>query len=168
MKKRNVIWLTIAQFVLLLGATYLTLAVSAGTKNGLFVIGNLIDIPSIILILFFTLPGLVICGVWKEFWRAFTVGKKEYSLNELKNMSEAIRVGQKAAVLGGILAFILQLNTVFLYVDLRNAGAEVLIANLRVAILAVVYVSVIEFLLIQVSVNITKTINEVMSFDEEE
>ena len=168
MKKRNVIWLTIAQLVLLIVACILTGTVSAGFLNTLFMTQMLLDIPTMILIIIFTLPGLAIAGVWKDFWRAFSIGKKEYGLNELKNMSEAIRVGQKLAVLGGILAVILQLNSIFLFVDVRDAGMEVLIANLRVAILPVIYVAVIEFLLIPVSVVITKTINEVMSFDEEE
>jgi preprotein translocase subunit YajC len=168
MKKRNVIWLTVAQFVLLIVACYLSLLVSAGSLNALHMLGNLIDIPSIILIIIFVFPGLAIAGVWRDFWKAFTVGQKVYNLKELKNMSEAVRVGQKLAVLGGILAVVFSLIAIFVYVDVRTAGVEVFVANIKVAIQPIIYVSVIEYLLIPVSVNITKTINEEMSFDEEE
>lgn len=170
MKKRNVILVTLAEVILLVIAYVLLVLMSAGSGAVVIMIHNIIDIPSLIYILIFTLPGLAIAGVWKDFWKAFTVGQKEYSLKELKNMSEAVKVGKKLPVLGGIFAIMIGLLAIFYYLDFgaMEFEREVFVANIAVAMLPIIYVTVIEFLLIPVSVNLAKTINEVMSFDEEE
>ena len=57
-----------------------------------------IDLPSLIMILMVLIPGLLILGEWKDFTKAFSVGIREYSLLELKNIIGAVDAAQDEQV----------------------------------------------------------------------
>lgn len=123
-----------------------------------------IDFPSILGILLFAIPGLMILGEWKNFCKAFSVGQTEYKLVELKNILEAVKTCQRLVVLGGLFEMIVG----FVAMMGNLADPATIGPNLAVITLSGFYVVILEYFLLPLSVNIQKAINEGMELNEEE
>jgi flagellar motor component MotA len=122
-----------------------------------------IDLPSLVLILLFLIPGLLIMGEWNDFVRAFSVGIKAYRLLELKNIIEAVSAAQKLTVFGALFAVIA--STVLILGRLDSP--EMLGPNLAVCFLSGFYAVIVEFFLLPLRLNAERKMNEEMDLEDE-
>ena len=133
-------------------------------SNILNTLTYLIDFVSLIVIILVTIPPLIIMGEFGNFIKAFSVGKKKYTLLELKSINGAVAACQKLLLYGGIIVIIVELVIILSRIDdLSFIGP-----NLAVAILLMLYIAIFEYLLIPVKLNAEKTMNEEMDIDVEE
>lgn len=123
----------------------------------------LLDLPSLIIILVFTVPILVRNGVWKDFKRAFLLLKRGYSchLSELRRTKDVLEMLQKQVICAGIVAMLLTFITIMHQLsDLETLGP-----NLAVAILTVLYATIIEMLLLPLQFEVKRRIIDYMELD---
>lgn len=126
-------------------------------------LGYFIDTPSILVIVLIVAPALVVSGMGKDFGRAFTVGKKEYSLQQLKRSAEAVQMVQRLVVCGAGIAVVMSLVVIMAMLD----TIETIGPNLAVAVLAVFYAFIIEFLLVPLKANVQNAITDMMDVSDE-
>ena len=134
---------------ILLGELLLLVAVFAFNvivTSGFYGFSWYLDIPSIILMFVFLVPGLMIMGEWKNFLKAFSVGIKPYSLI-CSALFSIIIAG--VAILGSLS-------------DISTIGP-----NLAVCFLSGFYAVIIEFFLLPLKLNAEKRMNEAMDFEDE-
>lgn len=123
----------------------------------------LFNLPSFVIILVFTVPVLVRGGVWKDFERAFRLLKKGYicHLSELRRTQDVLEMLQKQVVYAGIMAMLLTFITIMRQLsDLATLGP-----NLAVAILTVLYATIIEMLLLPLHLEVKRQIINYMELD---
>ena len=155
--KKNIRFIMLGELILFI-LVFLFTVYSMGGGLSYF-----IDIPSAILILIILIPGLLIMGEWKNFIKSFSVGIKEYSLLELKDIIIAVNAAQKLTVLGALFAIIT--SVVFV---LANLGDPYKLGpNLAVCCLSGLYAAVIEFFLLPLRLNTEHKMNEEMDFGDE-
>ena len=146
--------------LLLFAGLFLFTIISGG--GGLSAAAWFFDLPSLLLIAFIFVPGLIIMGEWKDFINAFSVGIKPFSLLQLKNIIEAVGAAQKLTIFGALFAIII--SGVLLLGRLDDFA--MLGANLAVGILAGFYAVIIEFLLLPLRLNAERRMNEEMDLGE--
>ncbi len=129
---------------------------------GVSAIAWFLDLPSLLLIAMVLIPGLLIMGAWKDFAKAFSVGIKQFSLLELKNIIEAVDAAQKLTIYGALFAIII--SGVLLMGRLDDPST--LGPNLAVCFLSGLYAVIIEFLLLPLRLNAEKKMNEEMDLGE--
>lgn len=125
----------------------------------------LFDPPSLIIILVFTVPVLVRGGVWKDFKRAFFLMKKGYAchLSELRRTQDVLEMLQRQVFCAGILAMLLTFISMMRSLsDLSAIGP-----SLAVAILTVLYATVIEMLLLPLQLEVKRRIIDFLELDED-
>lgn len=160
MKKRNIRLVLLGELILFVSVFIFTVVRSFEISS----IAWFIDFPSILLILLILIPGLIIMGEGKDFIKSFSVGIKEYSLLELKNIIEAVGAAQKLTVFGALFAVIASGILI-----LGNIGDLSFIGpNLAVCFLAAFYASIIEFFLLPLKLNAERKMNEEMDLGDEE
>lgn len=162
MKKRNVKLILLLELVLLIPVFLVIKLTCMGPGFGS--LAWFIDFPSILGILLFAIPGLMIFGEWKNFCKAFSVGQTEYKLLELKNILEAVKTCQKLVVLAGLFEMIIS----FIAMMGNLSEPSTIGPNLAVMVLSGLYVVIAEYFLLPLSVNTQKAINEGMELNEEE
>ena len=132
--------------------------------NILHAFSFLLDLPSILLILMMVAPALLVSGMGKDFLRAFSVGKKDYTLRELERSLEAVSTVQKiifcAAAISGMIALVTILYQIS---DISYLGPCMAVAGL-----VVLYAAILEFFLIPVKANVQNTITDLMDVEDEE
>nr|MCR5756088.1 hypothetical protein [Acetatifactor sp.] len=101
---KNIRLVILGEFILFLGIFLFNLLVGSW---GFSAIVWFIDLPSLLLIALILFPGLAIMGAWKDFFKAFSVGIKPFSLLQLKNIIKAVDAAQKLTVLGALFAIII-------------------------------------------------------------
>ena len=123
----------------------------------------LLDAPSLIIILVFTVPVLFKSGVWKDFKRAWRLLKKDYTchLSELRRTLDVVEMMQKQVIYAGIVCMLLS----FIYVlcclsDLASLGP-----NIAVAILTMLYSLLLEMLLLPLQLEVKRRIIDYMEVD---
>lgn len=157
--KRNIRLVLLGELLLFVFVFLFTTLISFGMSAVVF----FLDFPSLLLILLILIPGLMIMGEWKDFVKAFSVGIKEFSLLELKNIIEAVGAAQKLTVLGALFAVITSGIAVLAHIeDLSLIGP-----NLAVCFLAAFYAAIIEFFLLPLKLNAERKMNEEMDLGEE-
>ena len=122
-----------------------------------------LDLPSIIVILLFIIPGLIIMGEWKDFIKAFSVGIRQFSLLELKNIIGAVGAAQKLTVYGALFAIII--SAVLLMGNLDDPSTFG--PNLAVCFLSGFYAVILEFFLLPLRLNAERRMNEEMDMGDE-
>ncbi len=122
-----------------------------------------LDLPSIIVILLFIIPGLMIMGEWKDFIKAFSVGIRQFSLLELKNIIGAVGAAQKLTVYGALFAIIV--SAVLLMGNLDDPSTFG--PNLAVCFLSGFYAVILEFFLLPLRLNAERRMNEEMDMGDE-
>ncbi len=122
-----------------------------------------IDLPSLILLVAILIPGLLIMGEWKDFVRSFSVGIKDFSLLELKNIIEAVDAAQKLTVFGALFAIIISGILLLGHLD----TPETIGPNLAVCFLSGLYAVIIEFFLLPLRLNAERKMNEEMDLGDE-
>ncbi len=120
-----------------------------------------VDLPSLLLITLILFPGLAIMGAWKDFFKAFSVGIKPYSLLQLKNIIEAVDAAQKLTICGALFAIIISGVLILGRLDPSTMGP-----NLAVCFLSGFYAVIIEFLLLPLKLNAERKMNEEMDMGE--
>lgn len=132
--------------------------------GGIHGISHFIDTPSILSIILIVAPALLVSGMGHDFINAFTVGKKQYSLRQLKRSAEAVQMVQRLVICGGGLSSVIAIVTLLSMLDSPSTIGP----NLAVAILVVFYAIVIEFLLIPLKANVQNAITDMMDVEDEE
>lgn len=130
---------------------------------GLSAIVWFLDIPSLLVIAMVFIPGLIIMGEWKDFTKSFSVGIKQYSLLELKNIIEAVGAAQKMTIYGALFAIII--SGILLLGRLDDPST--IGPNLAVCFLAGFYAVILEFFLLPLKLNAERKMNEEMDFGDE-
>ncbi len=126
----------------------------------------LFNMPSFVIILVFTVPLLVRGGVWREFIRAFQLLKKSYSchLSELRRTQDVLEMLQRQVFCAGILAML----CTFIMIMRELSSLAMLGPKLAVAILTVLYATVIEMLLLPLQMEVKRRIIDYMGMDSPE
>lgn len=153
--------------IVLLGEVLLVIAILVfniflGSGEPMF-IAYFLDLPSLLVILAFLIPGLIVMGEWKDFVRAFSVGIRPYSLLELKNIIGAVAAAQKLTVCAALFAIIVSGVLILGRLD----DLEAMGPNLAVCFLAGLYAVIAEFLLLPLRLNAERRMNEEMDFGDE-
>lgn len=151
---------------IMLGILILLVTEGGFFQEGLRNIANvLVDLPSLIIILVFTVPVLIRNGVWKDFKRAFFLLKKGYAchLSELKRTQDVLEMLQRQVFCAGIVAMLLTfINIMRSLSDLASLGP-----NMAVAVMTVLYATVIEMLLLSLQLEVKRRIIDFMELDED-
>ncbi|MCI8327404.1 MAG: hypothetical protein HFI37_06480 [Lachnospiraceae bacterium] len=125
----------------------------------------LLDLPTLILLLFITVPMLVSAGLLKDFNRAFrfVIGKKKAdSLKELRRSIEALSLAIKTIQCSGVL-----ISSIEVIVMLRHADRlEMIGPMVCVSILAVVYGIGLSLLLFPIRTQLQLQVIEYLSEEE--
>lgn len=122
-----------------------------------------LDPPSLIVIALILIPGLLIMGEWKDFVKAFSVGIKQYSLLELKNITQAVEAAQKLTIHGALFAIII--SGILLLGRLDDPST--IGPNLAVCFMSGLYAVIIEFFLLPLKLNAEHKMNEEMDLGDE-
>ena len=134
-----------------------------GGSWGLSAVVWFVDMPSLIVILLVLIPGLMIMGEWKNFTRSFTVGIKQYSLLELKNIIGAVDAAQKLTLFGALFAIIISAILLMGRFDDPSTFGP----NLAVCFLAGFYAVIFEFFFLPLRLNAERKMNEEMDLEDE-
>jgi flagellar motor component MotA len=132
--------------------------------DGLSTVAWFLDLPSLLIIALFLIPGLLIMGAWKDFINAFSVGNRPFSLLQLKNIIEAVGAAQKLTVYGALFAIII--SGVLIMGRLNDPST--LGPNLAVCFLSGFYAVIIEFVLLPLKLNAERKMNEEMDLEDDE
>lgn len=163
MKKRDIKPVLLFELLLLLFVFLLLYCTNFGysNTNGLLFFWDGISFIAMLLIV---IPGMFMLGEWRDFWKAFSVGQKEYKLKELKNILEAVKTCQKLVLLGGLFEVIINYVAAMAYMQEFATYGMVMV----IAVLPGLYALILEYFLLPLSVNTQKAINEEMELNEEE
>ena len=130
---------------------------------GFSAIAWFLDMPSLMIILLVLIPGLLIMDEWRDFVKAFSVGIKQYSLLELKNIIEAVGAAQKLTIHGALFAIIISAILLMGRFDEPSTFGP----NLAVCFLSGFYAVIIEFFLLPLRLNVERKMNEEMDLGDE-
>jgi hypothetical protein len=155
---KNIRLVLIGELLLFLGIFLLNVFIGSW---GLSSIIWFIDLPSLMIIAFVLIPGLLIMGAWKDFINAFSVGIKQFSLLQLKNIIEAVDAAQKLTIFGALFAIIISCVLILGRLDYSTIGP-----NLAVCFLSGFYAVILEFLLLPLRLNAERKMNEEMDLGE--
>lgn len=116
----------------------------------------LLDFPSLLCILFLSLPILMRKGMWRDFVRSFKMWKKNstFSLGELKRTKEAVEFMQRQILCAGIITSLFP----FIYVlkavsDLASLGPCIF-----VALISAMYTAILQMLLLPLQLEVRSRI----------
>lgn len=145
--------------VIIVGLMYTVMV--TGSANDIVM---LIDIPSLFLIILFSVPVLIISGLWKDFIKAFSVSKQKYSIAQLRRCLEAVLVVQKLVLISSFFTAFISIIMLFKNLD----EPEFIGPNLAVICLSGLYAVIIEFLLVPLKTNVQVTLIHEMEINNEE
>lgn len=140
-----------------------------GTCNfgsGAFELGRLVfllDPPSFIIVLVFTVPVLLKGSVWKDFKRAWRLLKKDYTchLSDLRRTLDVVEMMQKQVLYGGAVCVLMTFITILTRLtDLASLGP-----NLAVAIISMLYALFFEMILLPLQLEAKRRIIDYMEMD---
>lgn len=123
---------------------------------------NLLDLPTLILLLVICIPFLISAGLIKDFNNAFTIAlsrKKDVTLNEIKRSKEAVSLTIRALLCSGFLIFLMAMIAVLHSMD----TPESLGPHIAVAVLSLLYSCVLTLLLLPLKSILNLRIIEYMS-----
>lgn len=123
----------------------------------------LIDLPSLVIILIFTVPVLLRGGMWMDFKRAWKLLRKNYTchLGELRRTLDVVEMVQKQVIYAGIISVLMSLITI-----LRNLSDPMSLGpNMAVAILTMLYAVCFEMLLLPLQLEVKRRIIDYMEED---
>ncbi len=158
--KKNIRLVLFGELILFVAIFMFNIIMGSGGTHAIL---YFIDLPSLLMIMFFLIPGLVIIGAWKDFTKAFSVGIKKYSLLELKNIIGAVDAAQKLTVYGALFAIIIS-GVILLG---RLSDPSTIGPNLAVCFLAGFYAVIVEFFLLPLRLNAERKMNEEMDLGDE-
>ena len=139
--------------------TYCVAAYVSGGREGINSFSNFIDVPTMVILLIFTVPVLFASGMAEDFAMAFQMGKKQCSLVQMKKTLEAVKLLQRLVLCGAGFTTMISLLFILHMLDETAAFGP----NL-----AVFYGIIIESLLIPLSAYVQNHITEAMHVEEED
>ena len=158
--KKNIRIILLGQLILFVAVFLLNIFMGSwGASSILW----FLDLPSVIIIMLILIPGLLIMGEWKDFIKAFSVGIRQYSLLELKNIIEAVGAAQKLTIYGALFAIIISGVLLMGRLDTPSTIGP----NLAVCFLSGFYAVIIEFFLLPLRLNAERKMNEEMDLGDE-
>ncbi|MEE0886072.1 MAG: hypothetical protein UIB61_04140 [Treponema sp.] len=159
-KKMNVGFVVCVELFVMIVALAVSLLM---TKGNLSLVLMFVDLPSLVLLLLFSVPPMVFSGMWGDFMRAFSAGKKDFGVALLKRSEKAVSMMQRFVLIGGFFSVF-----VALIVCLSDVSDfSVLGKNLAVVCISAFYTAVLEFLLIPLDANVKTALIDAMNLDEE-
>lgn len=158
----------IMEIISIILGVFLLGAVDYGSGGGIELpwLGNLVDIPSVIILMIFTVPVLFKGGMWRDFKRAWQLLNKSYScrLSELRRTLDVVEMMQKQILYAGSVCLLMTMIAVLhMLSDLASLGP-----NLAVAILTMLYALFFEMLLLPLQFEVKRRIIDYMDIDTEE
>lgn len=159
--KRNSVW-----FVLLLELAVITavLVFQVMATGGLESVTYFIDTPSVICLLICVVPALLVSGMAKDFAAAFFVGKRQYSLAQMKKSLEAVKMVQRLVLCSMGLMVVISFVTLLHRLDDPSHMGPML----AVMVLTIFYGIIVEFLMIPISALVQNHITEAMDVQVDE
>lgn len=159
-KKMNVDFVVCVELLVMLGCLVLSIFL---IKGDLLLVPMFVDLPSLVLLLLFSVPPMVCSGMWGDFMCAFSAGKKDFSVAQLKRSEKAVSMVQRFVLIGGFfsvfVALIVCLSDVSDFSMLRK--------NLAVVCISAFYTAALEFILIPLDANVRTALIDAMNLDEE-
>lgn len=152
---------------ILLGVVLLVMTGDGGLAGG-FGLDHfrfLLDMPSFVILLVFTVPVLFRNGVWRDFKRAFRLLQKNYAchLSELRRTLDVVEMMQKQVIYAGIVCMLLSFISILgILSDPASLGPM-----MAVAILTVLYAVIFEMLLLPLQLEVKRRIIDYMEEDTE-
>lgn len=167
-RKKNIVLVLVLEGLVLLALFMFVTAIS-GANDALTNIGNafrnFLDVPSILILLLFVMPVMIVSGAQRDFHCAFQIGKKEFSIAEMKKSLEAVQMAQWLVLCGMGFGVLISLVTVMRVCD---DSLDVLGPNLAVALLILFYGTLAEAILIPLKAHVQNAITEAMDIEDEE
>lgn len=161
MKKKSIGSVLVLELIVIVVVVAMAVAMDAGTN---FKIGNLIDVPSVLLIALFSLPAMFATGRFKDFTRCFSIGKKEYALIDLRRSLDAVRLMIKYVLCGALLS----VTVAGIVIGINIKDMAVIPINVAVAIIVVFYSVILEVFLITIEAHVQNAILDAMDTRDEE
>ena len=163
MKKPSIGVVLLLEIVVFVVLFLLNVLMNGGSQMvGQFAI--FIDLPSLLSIFLCVAPALLVSGMGRDFLHAFSLGKKEYSLRELKKSLEAVKMVQLLVICGAMIAAIISFcSLLYSMEDLATLGPCLVVITL-----SVFYATVLEFLLIPLKAHVQNAITDLMGVEDEE
>ena len=163
-KKLSVGLVLLLQFIVLLVVFVLNAIMSGGVQEILIGIYHYIDVPIMISIPLFVLPAMLVSGTMKDFGRAFQIGRKLYSIGQIKKSLEAVEMTQRLVICGCMFPTLIMV-IVLLYnmEDLTSVGP-----SLSVSLVAILYGVILESLLIPLHAHVQNRLTEALDVTDEE
>lgn len=164
MKKNQIGVILLLEFIVIMVVLCLNLRMSAGFEEWYRMLYAYFDIPSLVCILIFTLPTLFATGAAKDFGRAFLIGKKTYSIGQMKKSLEAVKLVQKLVMYSSLFTA----GVSFIVVLYRLEDLSALGPIIAIVCLSLVYASAFEVLLLPLHLHVQNWLIEVMDIINEE
>jgi flagellar motor component MotA len=159
-KKTNLVLVLMVEALVIIAGLLISLFIDAGKID---LASLFIDIPTLMIILLFSIPAIFCSGMWKDFIHAFSAGKKEYTVCELKRSEKAVSMIQKFVLIGGFFCAFVSLIVCLSQLDNYPAVGK----NIAVICVSGLYTAILEFLLIPVNANVGTALIDAMNTDEE-
>lgn len=164
MKKNQIGVILLLEFIVIMVVLCLNLCMSAGFEEWYRMLYAYFDIPSLVCILIFTLPTLFATGAAKDFGRAFLIGKKTYSIGQMKKSLEAVKLVQKLVMYSSLFTA----GVSFIVVLYRLEDLSALGPIIAIVCLSLVYASAFEVLLLPLHLHVQNWLIEAMDIINEE
>lgn len=150
----------IALVLFLVVGIIFTVVVSGGNLGD---ISWLIDYPSLVSLLIFSVPFLIISGLGKDFANSFKIvfGKQDFSISELKKSSLAVSFFIKLLFAAAILTTAINLIALFFFCEYTESFAP----NIAVSIIIFLYTIMFTLFLMPIKAKIDKKIIEFLAQD---
>ena len=160
--RKNIRMVLLGELILFIALFLFNLFMCTGN---LFNLEIFFDIPSLLFILIILIPGLMIMGEWKNFTKAFSVGIKEFTLLELKEIIQAVKAAQALTLFGALFAILS--SVVIILIKVFEIDSMLIGPNLAVCLLSGFYAAIIEYFLLPLRLNAEHKMNEEMDFEDE-
>lgn len=159
-KKMNVGLVVCVELLVMVCALVLSIFL---IKGDLSLVPMFVDLPSLVFLLLFSVPPMVCSGMWGDFMRAFSAGKKDFSVALLKRSEKAVSMMQRFVLIGGFFSVFIALIVCLSFVsDFSMLGK-----NLAVVCISAFYTAALEFILIPLDANVRTALIDAMNLDEE-
>ena len=161
MKNKSVIPTLVLELIIVVAVIVVTSIFCAGIY---FPMANFIDFPTMILLLLFVIPSIIVSGRGKSFLQAFSIGKKEYRLMEMKKSLEAVKLVEKFVLCGTLLCLVVTLIVILhTLMDPSAIGP-----NVAIALVSIFYCVILEFFLVTIEAHVQNAVIDAMNIEDEE
>lgn len=163
----NTMWFKVLTEILVMIMVFVYFVMLSDTRDFAQGLRSIMNLPTLVGLVLIIIPGMLLSGHGKDFLAAFLVGKKKYSLMQLKNISEAVGTFQRYVCLAAIIEIAVQIIIVCNFMPVVN-DILAIFPNIAVVTITAVYASVLELLVIPIKSSVVRMINKEIDFDDEQ